>query len=95
MLESHLAQAMESLGEIGGLQEGLAPEDRTALRLNQIVQEVVASFGIEIVRSATAGAGGCFAPRATCDRDGEFSGLAKCACGHGFARARRLGASVV
>jgi Fic family protein len=47
VVEPYLAQAMESLGEIGGLQEGLAPEDRTAMRLNQIVQEVVASFGIE------------------------------------------------
>lgn len=46
-VEPVLARATESLGEIGGLQAGLSAEDRTALRLNQIVQEVVASFGIE------------------------------------------------
>lgn len=42
-----LATAVESLGEIGGLQAGLSPDDRASLRLHQIVQEVVASFGIE------------------------------------------------
>lgn len=42
-----LARATESLGEIGGMQAGLSPEDRADLRLHQIVQEVVSSFGIE------------------------------------------------
>lgn len=42
-----LALATESLGDIGGMFEGLTPPDREAMRLHQIVQEVVASFGIE------------------------------------------------
>lgn len=42
-----LAAAVESLGETGGMQAGLSPEDRADLRLHQIVQEVVSSFGIE------------------------------------------------
>lgn len=46
-VEPLLAAATESLGEIGGLQAGFSPEDRRTMRLHQIVQEVVASFGIE------------------------------------------------
>lgn len=42
-----LASAVESLGEISGMQAGLSTDDRAALRLHQIVQEVVSSFGIE------------------------------------------------
>ena len=46
-VEAALARATESSGDIGGMFEGLGPEDREGMRLHQIVQEVVASFGIE------------------------------------------------
>lgn len=46
-VEPLLARATESLGEIGGLFAGLSPEDRREMGLHQIVQEVMASFGIE------------------------------------------------
>lgn len=45
--EPLLLRATESLGEIGGLYAGLGPADREAVRVGQIVQEVMASFGIE------------------------------------------------
>ena len=45
--EPHLAAAIEVLGEVSGLQAGLAPGDLEELRLAQVVQEATSSFGIE------------------------------------------------
>jgi Fic family protein len=45
--EPYLATAVEALGEVSGLQAGLDPRDLEELRLTQIVQEALASFGIE------------------------------------------------
>lgn len=45
--EPHLAAAVEALGEVSGLQAGLDPGDLEELRRTQIVQETLASFGIE------------------------------------------------
>lgn len=49
-VEADLARATESLGEAAGLQAGLSARDRAQAGVAQIVQEVVASFGIEGVR---------------------------------------------
>ena len=45
--EPHLAAAIEALGEVSGLQAGLDPGDLEELRLAQVVQEAMSSFGIE------------------------------------------------
>ena len=45
--EPHLAAALEALGEVSGLQAGLDPGDLDELRLAQVVQEAMSSFGIE------------------------------------------------
>ena len=45
--EPHLAAAVEAMGEVSGLQAGLDQRDLEELRLAQIVQEALASFGIE------------------------------------------------
>lgn len=45
--EPHLAAAIEALGEVSGLQAGLDPGDLDELRLAQVVQEAMSSFGIE------------------------------------------------
>jgi Fic family protein len=45
--ESHLTAAIEALGEVSGLQAGLDPSDLDELRLAQVVQEAISSFGIE------------------------------------------------
>lgn len=46
-VELALAAAQEALGEAQGLQAGLSGDDLERFRLGQIVQEAVASFGIE------------------------------------------------
>ena len=46
-VETALADAMAAIGEIRGLQRGLGAEDRETITLQMLVQEVVASFGIE------------------------------------------------
>lgn len=46
-VELALADAQEALGEAQGMQAGLTGEDLETLRLGQIVQEAMASFGIE------------------------------------------------
>ncbi|WP_323764440.1 Fic family protein [Marinovum sp.] len=48
--EPLLARAERAIGELTGLAEGLAPPDRSDLALRRIVQEALASFGIEGVR---------------------------------------------
>lgn len=48
--EAALALAQESLGEIRGVQAGLSAEDIEHLQYARIVEEAVASFGIEGVR---------------------------------------------
>ena len=45
--EPHLAAAVEAMGEVSGLQAGFDRSDLEELRLTQIVQEALASFGIE------------------------------------------------
>ncbi|MEM9440089.1 MAG: DUF4172 domain-containing protein, partial [Pseudomonadota bacterium] len=45
--ESHLAAAVEAIGEVSDLQAGLGQHDLEELRLAQIVQEALSSFGIE------------------------------------------------
>jgi Fic family protein len=45
--EPHLAAAIEALGEVSGLQAGLGQGDLEELRLSQVVQEAMSSFGIE------------------------------------------------
>ncbi|WP_118134551.1 Fic family protein [Oceanicella sp. SM1341] len=45
--EPLLAAAMEAVGEVSGLQAGLEGAERDALRLSQVVQEALSSFGIE------------------------------------------------
>jgi Fic family protein len=45
--ESYLTAAIEALGEVSGLQAGLDPSDLEELRLAQVVQEAMSSFGIE------------------------------------------------
>jgi Fic family protein len=45
--EPHLAAAVEAMGEVSGLQAGLDQRDLEELRLSHIVQEALASFGIE------------------------------------------------
>lgn len=42
-----LAQAERALGELAGLTEALDPSDRSDLALRRVVQEAMASFGIE------------------------------------------------
>ncbi|WP_290690266.1 MULTISPECIES: Fic family protein [unclassified Haematobacter] len=46
-VELALADAQEALGEAQGLQAGLSGDDLENLRLGQIVQEALSSFGIE------------------------------------------------
>lgn len=46
-IEGPLTAVMGALGEVTGLQAGLDPEEVEALRLSQIVQEAMSSFGIE------------------------------------------------
>ncbi len=45
--EPHLAAAVEAMGEVSGLQAGLDRSDLEELHLTQIIQEALASFGIE------------------------------------------------
>lgn len=50
LTEPYLARAERAIGELSGLAEGLDPADRSDLALRRIVQEALASFGIEGVR---------------------------------------------
>lgn len=45
--EPYLTAAVEAVGEVSGLQAGFGQRDLEELRLTQIVQEALASFGIE------------------------------------------------
>lgn len=47
LTESPLARAQEAIGRIQGLLQGLSDQDRQDFGLRQIVQEALASFGIE------------------------------------------------
>ena len=51
-VEIALADAMAAIGEIKGMQRGLSAEEREAAALKSLVDEVVASFGIEGVTLA-------------------------------------------
>ncbi|MBQ4809466.1 Fic family protein [Phaeobacter sp. HS012] len=46
-IEPDLARAAEAVGEVTGLVHGLTPQEQEDLLLRQIVQEAMASFGIE------------------------------------------------
>lgn len=46
-IEPYLAAALEAMGEVAGLQAGLGAGDLEELRLAQVVQEAISSFGIE------------------------------------------------
>ena len=45
--EPYLTAAIEALGEVSGLQAALEPRDLDEIKLTQIVQEAMSSFGIE------------------------------------------------
>lgn len=46
-VETALAAALEAVGEVSGLHQGLSPDDLARMQLRQIVQEAMSSFGIE------------------------------------------------